>query len=420
MPSRANYVLTILVIVYVFNFIDRQILSILLLPIQQELGVSDAAMGFLTGVAFALFYTTAGIPIARWADRGSRVSIIALGLALWSGMTALSGLARSYLQLAIARVLVGVGEAAASPASHSLISDYFPPERRATALAIYTIGANIGILIGLVAGGWINEYFGWRTAFFVVGLPGIAMALVVKLTVREPPRGAVEGLDAGEAVPSVREVLRHLGSLPAFRHLALAAGIYAFAGYGFVTWVPTFLIRVQGMGTGEAGTWTGLLIGGGGALGAYVGGRLCDGLGPRDVRWQMWIPALGAAAVVPLAAVFLLSPHAHLGLAAYLPAVVAGAFYIGPTYAMTQALARLRMRALAAAIVLFILNLIGLGLGPWAVGFASDLWSDVYGVGSIRYALLAAAGVNLWGVVHSLLAARTLERDLARVDSAGG
>jgi MFS family permease len=225
----ANYVLGVLVLLYIVNYVDRQVLAVLLQPIKEELAVSDTAMGLLTGLAFAFFYTTAGIPIARMADRGTRVTVITIGVIVWSGMTVLSGFARSFAQLAAARVGVGVGEAALSPAAHSLLSDYFPATRRATALSIYNIGGNLGIMLGFIAGGWIGEVLGWRTAFFVVGLPGLAAALLVRLTVREPPRGAIEGIDADSGVPSVREVFAHMGSLRSFRHLAFAASLYAFA-----------------------------------------------------------------------------------------------------------------------------------------------------------------------------------------------
>ncbi len=397
---------------YVFNFIDRQILAILLEPIKQELQVSDTAMGFLTGIAFALFYTIAGIPIARWADRGTRRTIIALGIAVWSVMTALSGLARSFPQLTLARIGVGVGEAAASPPAHSLISDYFPPERRATALGIYTMGAYLGILFGLLLGGWINEFFGWRMAFFVVGLPGLVLALVVRLTLREPPRGHSEGLtDPGEQ-QSTREVLRYLWALRSFRHLSIAASLYGFAGYGFGAWAPAFLMRVHDMGTGETATWLGLSIGLGGAAGAYLGGRISDGLGASDARWFMRVPALGALAAIPFYVLFLFLPDKLPALLCFIPAAVLSAFYVGPTFAMTQGLAKLHMRAMASAILLFILNLIGLGLGPQAVGILNDLLADEFGKEAIRYSLLITGVTNVWAVGHSFLAARTLREDL--------
>ncbi len=412
----ARYVLGVLFVVYVFNFVDRQILSILLEPIKRDLGASDTAMGFLSGIAFALFYTTAGIPIARWADTGTRRSVIALGLAVWSAMTALSGLARSFAQLALARVGVGIGEAACSPPAHSLIADYFPPERRATALAIYSMGIHVGILVGFLAGGWINEYFGWRQAFFVVGLPGIALALVVRLSVAEPARGMAEGRAAEEQPPPVAEVLGFLWRRRSFRHLSLAAALSSFAGYGAATWSPAFLIRVHQMGTGEVGTWLGLITGLAGAGGALLGGALGDRAGRADQRWYLWLPAAATLLGVPFAAAFFLWPQAHQALLFLIPSTLAGAMWLGPTFSVTQGLARLRMRAVASAILLFVINLIGLGLGPQSVGILNDHVFADRGPEAVRYSLVSVVVVmNLWAGLHFLLAARSLREDLASV-----
>jgi predicted MFS family arabinose efflux permease len=227
------YALILLVVVYVFNFIDRSILGILVQPIKEDLQVSDTAMGFLGGIAFAVFYTFLGIPIARMADRGSRVNVLTVSLVLWSGATALCGLAQNFFHLLVARIGVAVGEAGGSPPSHSMISDMFPPEKRATALAIYALGIPIGTMLGNLGGGWINEAFDWRTAFVVVGLPGVLLAIVLRLTLREPPRGAAEGVEiaAGEA-PPVAEVFRYLWSRRSFRFLTLGGALHAFVGYG--------------------------------------------------------------------------------------------------------------------------------------------------------------------------------------------
>lgn len=416
--SRPGYVLAVLFAVYVFNFVDRNILSMLLQPIQEELRVSDTAMGFLTGLAFAVFYTAAGIPLARWADRGSRRGVIAVGLAFWSLMTAASGLARSFAQLALARVGVGIGEAAATPAAHSLIADYFPPERRTGAIAVYNMGASAGILFGLALGGWLQERFGWRAAFFAVGLPGLALALLVRTTVHEPSRGLADGLvDAGEP-PGAWQVFRYLASLRSFRHLAAAAGLYGLASYGMLTWAPTFMARVHRLGYAEIGLQLGLVVGLGGAVGSLLSGLVCDRLGRRDVRWQVWLPALASAGLLPFFAVFALADDPRLALLAFVPVNLLNVVFAAPTYAITQGLAKLRMRALAAAIVLFVLNLVGLGLGPQAVGALNDLLAPAWGPEAIRYSMLIVVSANLWGAVHSLLATRTLRADLAR--SRGG
>ncbi|MEE8509280.1 MAG: MFS transporter [Myxococcota bacterium] len=408
----ANYVLGLLFVVYTFNFIDRQILSILLEDIKTELGVSDTAMGFLTGIAFAAFYTVAGIPIARWADVGVRRSIIALGLAVWSAMTALSGVVQSFTQLVGARIGVGVGEAAGSPPAHSIIADYFPPERRATALSIYNMGINVGILFGFLAGGWINEFFGWRAAFFVVGLPGLALALLVRFTIREPPRGASEGTVTDEPPEATAVVFRFLWSLRSFRHLAIAGGLHAFTGYGLAQWSPTFLRRVHEFGSGEAGTYLGLIIGLGGIAGSLLGGVLADRLSIRDKRWYLWVPAISSVLTLPFIAGFLLFDSPALALVTYIPAVVFGAMWLGSCLAITQAMVKLRMRAMASAILILVLNLIGLGLGPQAVGIMNDLLAPSLGDEAIRYSLLLATLMTAWAAVHFALAARSLREDL--------
>jgi predicted MFS family arabinose efflux permease len=416
-PGYARFVLFLLFVVYVFNFVDRQILAILLEPIRRELGVSDAAMGLLTGWTFAVFYTFAGIPIARLADRGARRSVIAAGAALWSAMTALSGLAQSFAQLALARIGVGVGEAACSPPAHSLLSDYFPPERRATALAIYASGIHFGTAFGYLAGGWINEAFGWRTAFFVVGLPGLAAAALVRLAVREPRRGLSERGAVDEPPPATREAVAFLWRLPSFRHLSFASALTAFAGYGVAIWTPTFLIRVHGMGTGEIGTWLGLIAGLAGASGAYLGGLATDRLRARDPRHSLWVPALASLAGLPFVGLLLFWPDPRVALLLSVPATVFGAMWLGPVFALTQTLVRVRMRALASAILLFVINLIGLGLGPQTVGLLNDALRPRFGAGAVRWSLAAVVLVaSLWAAVHFALGARTLRADLEAKD----
>jgi len=414
--NRANYVLAVLFVVYVVNFIDRQILAILLEPIKNDLQVSDTAMGFLTGFAFAIFYTFTGIPIARWADRGSRTTIIAIGLFLWSTMTGLSGLARNFFQLALARIGVGVGEACASPASHSLISDYFPPEHRATALSIYNMGACVGLLFGIFIGGWIAEYYGWRVAFFVVGFPGIALAAVVKYSVAELPRGHSEGLNNAEQY-TTGEVFRYMWRLRSFRHLTFASSLYTFATYGLITWVPAFLMRTHEMSISQVATWYGPILGVGSATGTFIGGVVCDSLIKKDIRWQSWICALGGIVMVPFLLLFLFLPNYVLALSCYIPALVFGAFFIGPTFAMAQGLAKLSMRAVASSVVIFFNNLIGMGLGAQVVGILNDILAESYGSNAIRYSLLIVGATTLWAAGHSMLAAHYIRDDLNNKDN---
>lgn len=408
-----HYALSVLVVVYTFNFIDRQILSILLEPIKADLGLSDTALGMLSGFAFAAFYATLGIPIARYADRGNRRNLIALALAIWSGMTALSGLAQNFWHLLIARIGVGVGEAGCSPPAHSMLADYFPAEKRATALGIYSLGIPFGILFGFVAGGWLNEFFGWRVAFFVVGVPGILLAILVRFTLREPPRGMAEGRtqDVGEQ-PGVMETFKYLWTKRSFRHLSFGAALTAFVGYGVVTWVPSYLIRSHGMETGDAGTWLGLILGIPGGIGIALGGWMADRYGGKDTRWYLWVVTVALVAGAPFAFGVYLAETAFVALLCLILPVALGNFYQATTFSQTQGLVGLRMRSVAAAVLLFIINIIGLGAGPQAVGIVSDLLSDSYGQESLRYSLLIFSFVNLWSAYHYYVAGKCLADDL--------
>mgnify|MGYP001815804672 CR=1 FL=1 len=407
-----HYALSILVVVYTFNFIDRQILSILLEPIKQDLGLSDTQLGLLTGFAFALFYATLGIPIARYADKGNRRNLVALALAIWSGMTALSGVAQNFWHLLLARIGVGVGEAGCSPPAHSMISDYFPAEKRATALGIYSLGIPIGILFGFVAGGWLNEFFGWRVAFFVVGVPGLLLAILVRFSLREPPRGMAEGrVDAG-VQPSISETFKYLWAKRSFRHLAFGGALTAFVGYGVVTWMPSYLIRSHGLDTGDAGTYLGLILGIPGGIGIAAGGWFADRFGAKDVRWYLWVVSVALLLGVPFSFGIYLADTAMLALLFLILPVALGNFYQATTFSQTQGLVSLRMRAVAAAVLLFILNIIGLGAGPQAVGIVSDLLHDRFGQESLRYSLFIFSFVNIWAAYHYYVAGKYLAQDL--------
>ncbi|MCH7708422.1 MAG: MFS transporter, partial [Myxococcales bacterium] len=277
-PSRrrANYVLGVLFLVYVFNFIDRQVLSILIGPIKADLEISDTVMGLLAGPAFALFYTLAGIPIARWADRANRTTVIALSLTLWSGMTALSGLAKGAVLFALARVGVGVGEAGGSPPSHSLISDYYPPERRATALAFYAYGIYVGSGLAFIFGAWINQNADWRTVYYILGLTGIPLALLLKMTVRELPRGSSEVVATDLEPVSFGEVVRHLARRRSFVFLVVAASCQSILGYGMLGWAAEFMLRVHEMQRIDVGLWLGLIVMFAGCTGVGIGGWVSD------------------------------------------------------------------------------------------------------------------------------------------------
>ena len=410
--AARRYVLGVLVVVYTFNFIDRQILSILLEPIKHDLGLSDTQLGVLGGLAFALFYATLGMPIARVADRSNRRNLVAISLAVWSAMTALAGLAFNFWQLLVARIGVGVGEAGCSPASHSIISDYYPVRRRATALGIYALGIPFGTLFGLVAGGWINDFFGWRVAFFVVGLPGLLLALLVRYTIQEPARGLAEGRVASDAQPGMWETMRYLMTKRSFRHFAFGAALTAFVGYGFVQWTPAFFVRSHGMNVRDVGTVLGFIIGIAGGVGIWLGGALADRLGGRDPRWYLRIVALGLVVAWPFGAGAFLASSAALALTLLVVPVLLGNFYQATTFAQTQGLVGLRMRAVAAAVLLFVINIIGLGLGPTIVGVLADLLHARFGTESLRYSLLICSAVNLWSALHYYVGANYLSDDL--------
>lgn len=407
-----RYVLGVLVLVYTFNFIDRQILSILLEAIKADLLLSDQALGFLSGFAFAAFYSTMGIPIAIWSDRGNRRNLIAIALSVWSIMTALSGLAQNFWHLALARIGVAIGEAGGSPPSHSLISDYYPPRKRATALGIYALGIPFGIMFGLFLGGWINEAFGWRKAFFIVGLPGIILALVVRFTITEPERGISENKqDQKDDKPSVKETFRYLLSKPAFVQISIANSLAAFVGYGVITWYPAFLIRTHELGTAEIGLWLGLIMGLVGGAGMYLGGFLSDKFGSQDTRWYLWTPGVILVATVPFGIAGYIAENLVLVLVWFAPTILAGNFWQATSFAQVQTMAQLRMRSMASAILLFLINIIGLGFGPWAVGILSDVLQPIYGKDSLRWSLCFFSLLNIWAGYHFYRAGLRLAED---------
>ena len=407
-----NYTLGVLLVVYTFNFIDRQILSILIEPIKADLGLNDTQIGLLTGFAFAFFYATLGIPIAKLADRTNRRTLIVGALSVWSVMTALCGLAGNFWHMLLARIGVGIGEAGCSPAAHSMISDLYPANQRATALGVYSLGIPIGIMFGLFAGGWINELYGWRVALFLVGIPGVLLAIIMRFTVQEPTRGAAEGRIAAEDQPTVKETLNYLMAKKSFRHLSLAAALTAFVGYGFVTWAPSFLIRSFGMTTGEVGTWFGLMLGIPGGIGIFLGGYLADKFGAKDPKWYLWITGIALLVMTPFNLLIYTATSSTAALWGMLIPVILGNFYQATCFSQTQGMVELRMRAVAAGILLFIINMIGLALGPQAVGIISDLLSNSFGDQSLRYSLLICSLVNLWAAVHYYIAGRHLKNDL--------
>lgn len=413
--ATRRYALVVLAIVYMFNFIDRQILAILLPAIRDEFGVSDVWLGFLSGTAFAMFYIVLGIPVARYADRHNRRNLIALALAVWSGMTALCGAAANFVQLALARIGVGVGEAGCSPPAHSMIADLYPPERRSTAMGLYTVGISTGIMLAYLLGGWVAQNIGWREAFFIVGLPGLLLALIVRLTVVEPPRGHSEGREAVSEQPHFFRTLGFLWSRRSFAHMTVAAGLSSYVGYSVINFLPSFLVRSFGMPVGQVGLYLGLIIGIIGGAGFFLGGYIADHLGRSDHRKALTFVGVAVLfSALPYAAMFLSDSWQTALLLFLIPSATANV-YLAPVLAQAQGLVSLRMRAMASAIALLIVNVIGLALGPLLTGLLSDFLEPRFGEESMRYSLLLVTSIVLpWASWHYYRAGSTIDADLAR------
>ena len=408
------YVLAILMLVYTFNHIDRQILLILVEPIKTDLEVSDSAIGLLTGFGFAIFYATFGIPIAMWADRGNRRNILALSLATWSGMTALSGLAQNYWQLLLARMGVGVGEAGGTPPATSMIADLYAPKERAFALGIYTSGIGLGILAGFVIGGYVYQAFGWRVAFFVAGVPGLLLALIVRLTVREPVRGEIEQREDDGSASSLGETLSFIAGQSSFLWLLAGCALICISANAFLAWTPSHLQRTYDVGPADIAIPLGLLIGGAGGLGAILLGRVCDHLSERSLTWRPLMIAICGALALPFAWLFLQADNINAAYAwNFLPSFI-GLIYASIAYTASQELVGLRMRAFASAFMLFCLTLIGIGGGPTIVGWLSDQFAAAGNEMPLKTALELMLILNALSVFALLMSARTYTRDVER------
>ncbi|MDP6244695.1 MAG: MFS transporter, partial [Myxococcota bacterium] len=340
-----------------------------------------------------------------------------IGLAVWSAMTVASGLARSFTQLALARIGVGVGEAAGSPPAHSLISDYFPPERRARALAIYAWGVYIGSALAYLGGGYLRAHFDWRMAFIVLGIPGLLFALVVRFTVREPPRGFSEHAAGPAQANSLSETLRHLLSCRSWVHLVVGSCFLSVTGYGILLWGFEFYTRVHGLPPFEIGIWMAAILGIGGSAGAYAGGALADRFGPRNPVWYMRLPAIVTLVGVPFGFVFLLAGSSRVSMLFFFVFYVLSNVYVPIMHTLNQNLSRLRMRATAAAILLFIINLVGAGAGPFLVGFLNDQFAVHFGTEAIRYSMLTLASMGILGAFFFHLSSRSLAGDLAKLEA---
>lgn len=409
--GKRGYILFILVLVYTFNFIDRQIIGILAVPIKADLGLSDSQLGLMGGLAFALFYTGLGIPVALLADRYSRTWIMTVALAVWSAMTAVCGLATNFWQLFFARMGVGIGEAGGVAPSWSLLADFFPPSHRARALSIYSFGIPIGSALGIVFGGVVASQVDWRYAFFVVGLAGLLLAPVFRMTIKEPVRGQFDRHREDTRPVGLASLLKTLSRKPSFWLLSLGASCSSMIGYGIFFWLPSFLVRSYGLSLLNASLFYGAVLLIGGMAGIWAGGWLGDRFGHRNQAQFAKIPAWAFLATVPFYILAILSPSLLLSFLVLLVPTALGLIWLGPVISTIQHLVEPKMRATASAIFLFINNLIGLGLGTWAIGALSDVLSVQFGDDSLRYSILAGTGFYIIAAAFFFLAARRLVQD---------
>lgn len=413
-----SLVLGLLLAVYVLNFVDRQIVGILVEPIKADLQLTDAQLGLMGGFAFALFYTTLGIPLAWAADRFNRMWIIAAALTVWSAMTALCGMAQNYFQLVIARVLVGVGEAGGGPPSQSMISDYFPPEERPKALGIWALGIPIGSALGVLLGAYVAANYGWRAAFFAAGAPGVLLAIVFALVVREPPRGRFDPPTRG-AQPSLGRTFAVLLSRPTFLLVTMGASLASAVGYSLFFWGAAYFIRRFGVDLQTVSYFSAFVIGVAASAGSYLGGALASRHGRRDARFIMLIPAVGLLLAAPTNALALSTNEALLAAAIALIPTLLGSMWYGPLFAVVQNMVEPRMRAMAIALMLFVVNLIGLGGGPTLAGQLSTAFSFAYGPAEgLRLSLLVVVAIQALAALLMGAAALTVRADLAKASEA--
>jgi MFS family permease len=414
-----KYLLYVLLLILAFNQLDRLALGVVMQDIKLELHLTDTQLGALTGIAFAFFYAVMGIPIARWADRGNRVTILAVTALLWSVAVALCGAARNFFDLMVLRMTVAVGESGCMPTAHSLIADEYSREERPRAVALYMLGVPLALTTGYFAAGWLNEFYGWRTTFVVLGLPGLALAAVAQFTLREPRRlkGTARTSTTEVAVP-IRDVLALLWKSRAFRHLLFSFSVWFFFAYGILQWLPAFFIRSHGLNTGELGTWFALVWGVGGGIGMYLGGEVAARYAAGQEGRQLKGCALAFAFFPPLAVTAFLVPNAYAAFGALAVGCLVGNMAQAPMLSTAQAMVPQRMRAMSIALVYLFANLIGMGLGPLAAGVLSDVLRPQFGEESLRYALVILCPGYFWASWHLWRAGQTVKDDVRRMDTA--
>lgn len=408
-PTHARTALLVLFAGYALSIADRMILSVLFEPIRLEFGATDSQMGLLGGLSFALFYATLGVPIARLADQQERRLIIIFSLALFSLMTALSGFATSFLVLFLLRIGVGIGEAGVNPASQSIIADYYPEERRGTAMSILAIGAPVGMIGGFLVAGKVSELYGWRAALFAVGAPGLLLAVAMLFLLREPARGESDSSVSEEGFqPGIRNSAVFMFTTPAIRQLLFASTLAGLVSYGATTWLPTFFVRTHELTQSQVGLLMALLFGGLGAAGTLIGGKLFDRFSRQGFERGVWMIALVQVTMLPLWVLAYRVDSLVPAILLFLLPALAGNFFLGPTLALIQTLSPVPMRAVAAAIKMFCLNLVGLSLGPLIVGVLSDGLRAQFAQASLGIALSVLASFGLWSALHFVLCGRAL------------
>ena len=416
-PGRRHYVLAVLCVIGLFNYVDRQIITILIEPIKKEFGASDTAMGALTGLVFAGFYLAASIPLARVADVGVRRTLIAVCLGVWSGMTALGGLAQSFTQLAFTRIGVAIGEAGAGPASHSMISDLYSLKNRATMISLFIAIQAVGIGTGVFLGGWLSQSFSWRTAFFIVGVPGVLLATLIMLTVKEPPRGMSEPMPVTADKPPFWIAVRRLWSMRSLRFAALTALFGSIPGYGMLGWGPTMFIRVHELSPSVAGFWFGAIAASGLFLGGLLSGVIGDRVSKGDLRVYMWVAATGCLVCAPLGAVAVLASSPVLGFVALFLFQLSISFHNPPCMAMAQTLAPVRMRALASVAMTMLVTGTGVGVAPPLIGVLNDLFTPIFGADAVRYSLALMMLGALASSACALLSTIWIRQDFQRTQA---
>ncbi|WP_300381429.1 MFS transporter [Henriciella sp.] len=411
-----TWVLIVLTLVYTFNHVDRQILITVIEPVKAEFGLSDKQIGWLTGLAFAAFYATLGIPVAMWADRGNRRNIISLALTVWSGMTALTGFAQNFWHLLLARIGVGVGEAGGTPPATSMIADLYPPQQRAFALGVYTTGIGFGIMIGYILGAFVYDQFGWRAAFFAAGIPGLLLALVVRFTVPEPVRGFADARETteDEDAPKFTETLKFMLSQQSYILLLLGCLMICISANAFVAFTSSYLQRTFDVTVSEVSLPLGLLIGGVGGAGAMILGAVCDKLSANDLRWRPWMIAACSAVALPFAWMMLSARSVEMAYVWNLVPSFVGLIYASIAYTATQELVKVRMRSVAAAFTLFSLTLIGIGGGPVIAGTVSDMFLAAGHAAPLASALKVILGFNAASIILLVLAGFKYRDDAIR------